>query len=484
MAAAILAPLSRDGWSVTLVESEEIGTVGVGEATIPQINLYNQALGIDEGEFLAATQGTFKLGIEFVDWHRLGHRYMHAFGDVGRDIGIVPFGHYWHRAQELGFARPLAHYSLNELAARDGRMQRGPLQTTDAVPPMPYAFHFDASLYAAFLRRIAEPRGATRREGRIVDVRRDGESGDVSAVRLESGAEIAGDLFLDCSGFRGLLIEGALETGYEEWSKWLPCDRALAVPCATGGEGLTPFTRSTARTAGWQWRIPLQHRTGNGHVYCSEHITDDEAAAQLVEALDGERQADPRPIHFTAGRRKRAWNRNVIALGLAGGFLEPLESTSIHLVQAGLQRLLKLLPHGRDCRAEAAEFNRQTELEYERIRDFIILHYKATERDDTPFWRHCSAMAVPASLSERISLFRETGHIVRRDDELFTEVAWLQVLVGQGVVPKRHHPMADGVEADDLKSYLETWEALMMREVRQMPSHEDFISRHGAAKAA
>lgn len=483
MSAAILAPLREDGYRIRLIESEEIGTVGVGEATIPQINLYNQAVGIDEDEFLAATNGTFKLAIEFVDWGSVGARYMHTFGDIGRDVGIVPFQHYWHRGRELGFAKDLRHYSLNETAARAGRVQRGKLRTTDALPPMPYAFHFDASLYAAFLRRLAEARGVERIEGKIVDVALDGESGDVASVSLDRGVTVSGDLFIDCSGFRGLLIQGALDTGYDDWTHWLPCNRAMAVPCESGGE-FTPYTRSTARTAGWQWRIPLQHRIGNGYVYSSEFISDDEAAATLLANLDGPAQAEPRPLRFVTGKRRKVWNRNVVALGLASGFMEPLESTSIHLVQSGIQRLLRMLPRGRGTKAETAEFNRQTQTEYERIRDFLVLHYKATQRDDTPFWRHCGAMSVPDTLEAKIELFRESGHIFHHDADLFTPVAWFQVLVGQGVLPRAHHPMADSVSADDLRTYLETWEALLMREVRQMPSHADFIAHNCMAKAA
>lgn len=484
MAAAILAPLSQQGYRIRLVESEEVGTVGVGEATIPQINLFNQALGIDEDEFLKATKGTFKLGIEFVDWGRVGQRYMHAFGEVGRDVGIVAFQHYWRRAHEAGLAKDLRHYSLNETAARAGRMQRGKLRTTDAIPPMPYAFHFDASLYARYLRTIAEARGAERTEGKIVDVALDPESGDVRSVELESGTKVGGDLFIDCSGFRGLLIEQALETGYEDWTRWLPCDRAVAMPCAHGQAPLLPFTRATARPAGWQWRIPLQHRIGNGYVYCSQFLSDDEAAATLASNLDGEALGEPRPLRFVTGKRRKMWNRNVIALGLASGFLEPLESTSIHLIQTGLQRLLRLLPRKSGTKAEAEEFNRQSAAEYERVRDFLILHYKATERDDCDFWKHCAAMDVPDSLKQRIELFRESGHIFRAPDDLFTEVAWLQVMVGQNIHPQRHHPMVDAITVDDLRSYLETWEAIIQREVAQMPRHEDFIARTCAMEAA
>jgi tryptophan 7-halogenase len=484
MAAAILAPLANDGYRIRLIESDEIGTIGVGEATIPQINLYNQALGIDEDEFLKATKGTFKLGIEFVDWGHVGQRYMHAFGDIGRDVGIVGFQHYWRRARELGLAKDLRHYSLNETAALAGRMQRGKLRTTDALPPMPYAFHFDASLYARYLRGIAEARGAERVEGKIVDVALDGESGNIASVTLDRGEVLTGDLFIDCSGFRGLLIEGALKTGYADWSHWLPCDRAMAVPCAHGEAPLTPYTRSAARSAGWQWRIPLQHRIGNGYVYCSAFLSEDEAASTLLANLDGAAIADPRPLRFVTGMRRKLWNRNVIALGLSAGFLEPLESTSIHLIQSGIQRLLRLLPRGSGTPAEAEEFNRQCANEYERVRDFLILHYKATTRDDAPFWKQCAAMPIPDSLAHKIELFRESAHIFRTLDDLFTEVAWLQVLVGQGIYPKGHHPMADSIDPDDLKSYLDTWEAILKREVGQMPRHEDFISRQCAAEAA
>jgi tryptophan halogenase len=483
MAAALLSSFGQRGYRVTLVESEEIGTVGVGEATIPQINLYNQALGIDEDEFVRATQATYKLGIEFVDWSHLGSRYMHAFGDIGRDIGIVPFQHYWHRARQLGVADELGHYSLNEIAARDGRMQRGPLKTTDVVPAMPYAFHFDAMLYAAYLRRFAEERGVERIEGKIADVPIDGESGDVIALVLDDGRSIGGDLFIDCSGFRGLLIEGALATGYDDWSNYLPANRAMAVPCASGGAP-NPYTRSTARMAGWQWRIPLQHRIGNGYVFCDAFTTHDEVRETLLANLDGEAQAEPRLLRFVTGRRRKCWNRNVVALGLASGFMEPLESTSIHLIQAGLSRLIKMLPEGRIPTAVIDEYNRQTALEYESIRDFLVLHYKATTRDDTPFWRHCAAMPIPDSLAHKIELFREAGHIFRTSDDLFTEVGWLQVLVGQGIEPAAHHPLADSVEPGDLASYMEIWESLMRREAKQMPTHTQFLHSHGAAQTA
>ena len=474
MTAAAFARFLGDGFAVTLVESDAIGTVGVGEATIPQIRLFNEALGIDEDEFLKATQGTFKLAIEFVDWLRPGHRYMHAFGSIGRDVGLLPFHQYWLRARAARRAGELAAYSLNNAAALGDRMQRGAARTARTLPDMPYAFHFDAGLYAAFLRRYAEACGITRREGRITQVARDPLSGDIASVALDDGSVVAADLFVDCSGFAGLLIEQTLATGYDDWTHWLPCDRALAVPCARGG-AFTPYTRSTARAAGWQWRIPLQHRTGNGMVYSSAHLSDDEAAATLLANLDGQPQAEPRPLQFRTGKRRRIWNRNVVAIGLAAGFMEPLESTSIHLIQAAVSRLLKLLPGRTVADIDRAEFNRQSDFEYERIRDFIILHYKANARDE-PFWRACRDMAVPDSLAHKLDLYRANGQIFREHEELFTEVGWLQVFAGQGVVPAGHHPLADAIPDADLREFMDGIAALVAREAAQMPGHADFVA--------
>lgn len=480
MAAATFGRFLESGYRIRLVESEEIGTVGVGEATIPQIRLFNQALGLDEDAFLRATGGTFKLGIAFDGWRELGHSYMHAFGDIGRDVGLIAFQHYWLRARRMGIAKPLEAYALNEVAARAGRMHRGGPLTAATIPAMPYAFHFDAGLYAAYLRRFATNRGVERIEGRIAQVERNGENGDVAALLLESGERVAGDLFLDCTGFRGLLIEGALQTGYEDWTRWLPCDRAIAVP--TGNVGApVPFTRAIAREAGWQWRIPLQHRTGNGHVYCSAFLSDDAAADMLLAHVEGDVQAEPRRLRFVTGRRKRAWNRNVVAMGLASGFLEPLESTSIHLIQSAIARLLKLLPALPIAEAARAEYNRQTDFEVERIRDFLILHYWANGRPE-PFWQACRAMTLPDTLQAKIALWQQTGGIVREHEELFTEDGWLQVLAGQGVEAHAQHPLADQIGADDLGDYMETLELLYRREVQAMPTHEAFIARHCAAR--
>ncbi|MBS0254039.1 MAG: tryptophan 7-halogenase [Proteobacteria bacterium] len=472
-----LGPTAR----ITLVESDAIGTIGVGEATIPQIRMFNQALGIDEDEFIRATQASFKLGIEFVGWLRPGSHYMHAFGDVGRNVGVCGFQHLWSRAERLGIAAPLGDYTLNDLAARMGKMHRGAPVIARTVPEMPHAFHFDAGLYAAFLRRYAEARGVTRIEGTITEVRRDHAGGDVTDLVLASGATLGGDLFVDCSGLAALLLGKTLGVGYEDWTHWLPCDRALAVPCEKVAE-ITPYTRSTAHDAGWQWRIPLQHRTGNGRVYCSQYISDDEAAASLLAHLDGKPLADPRPIRFTTGRRARAWSHNVVAVGLSSGFLEPLESTSIHLIQSAISRILKFLPAGRQSAVERDEYNRQVAFEMERIRDFIILHYWANERDE-PFWRACRAMPLPDSLAERIELFRASGHIFRDGEELFSEVGWMQVLIGQGITPATSHIMAEAVSEAELKEYLATIAALYRREAEAYPSHEQFIARHCAAPA-
>lgn len=476
MAAACLRRFLPRDWSVQLVESDEIGTVGVGEATIPQIRLFNDALGIDEDEFLAATQGTIKLGIEFRDWTRVGHRYMHAFGAIGRGLGLVDFHHYWLRARAAGLAESLDHYSLNERAARARRMQRGAPRTSRYLLEMPYAYHFDAALYAAFLRRRAEAGGVERIEGRIGEVRLDPQRGDVAGVTLDDGRRFDGDFFIDCSGFRGLLIEGALASGYEDWSRWLLNDRAVAVPCAHGTVPQLPWTGATARDAGWQWRIPLQHRIGNGYVYCSAHIGDDAALDTLLSDLDGAAQAEPNQLRFVSGKRRRMWNRNVVALGLASGFMEPLESTSIHLVQAGISRLVKMLPSGAADPAVAAEFNRQSDFEWERIRDFIILHFKATERRDTPYWRDRAEMDVPDTLAAKIDLFRAQGLIFREHEELFTESGWLQVLVGQAVEPLRWHPLADSLEPAELAQFIAGISLTIEREVAQMENYDAFLA--------
>ncbi len=473
MAAAVLARFLPKTYAIQLIESQEIGTIGVGEATIPQLQLLNAALGVNEDEFIRATHGSYKLGIEFVGWGAVESRYIHAFGSVGREMGMVPFHHYWLRGRAQGIADDLARYSLNACAAYAGKFQRGGAPAGSPLGGVGYAFQFDAGLYARFLRTYAEARGVRRTEGKIIDVTLNAESGYVERLVLANGDHIGGDLFIDCSGFGGVLIEGALKTGYQDWSHWLPCDRALAVPCASVAP-LTPYTRATAHKAGWQWRIPLQHRTGNGHVYCSAFTSDDDAAATLLNNLDGKALADPRPLKFVTGRRQQFWNKNVVALGLAAGFMEPLESTSIHLVQAGLERLLKFMPTRIISDADVAAFNAQTVFEYERVRDFIILHYYANTRPE-PFWQACAHMPIPDTLAEKIALFSANGRITRFNEELFAEVGWLQVLVGQGVVPNGYHPLADQPSDAELRELFGLLRSHIDRHVTGMEAHSAFL---------
>lgn len=481
MAASALAKVNPGHLNIRLVESEEIGTVGVGEATIPQIMLFNQTLGLDEDDFVRRTQGTFKLGIEFVDWTRQGHSYIHPFGHVGgRDLGLIPFYQYWLKLHHEGLVDDISDYTFNVIAAKAGRFFRGANIQNSPLSRVAYAFHFDAGLYARYLREYSEARGVRRTEGKVKETVLNGESGFIDAIVMESGERIDGELFIDCSGFRGLLIEQALKTGYEDWSHYLPCNRALAVPCESAGAP-TPYTRSTARKAGWQWRIPLQHRIGNGYVYCSEHISDDEAAATLLANLDGKPLADPRPLKFVTGKRKKFWNKNCVAVGLASGFMEPLESTSIHFIQSSIAKLIEFFPDRRFNSADIDEYNRQTQFEFERSRDFLVLHYKATERNDSPFWDYCRNMAIPETLQHKMDLFRSSGRIFRQNNELFTEVSWLLVMLGQGVTPKGYHPMVDRVSHDEIVKMVNGTRKVLHDSVSVMPRHEEFIARHCAS---
>ena len=483
-AAAITRVLGEmPGLSIELVESEEIGTVGVGEATIPQIVLFNKMLGIDEAEFVRETRATYKLGIEFVDWVRPGHRYVHPFGSYGLDMKGIEFHHFWLKGRALGDPTPLDAYSLGIVGGLQGRFAYPrPDQPSSPLSKLAYAFQFDAGLYARFLRRLAEANGATRTEGRIVDVERDPETGHVAAVVLQSGKRVEGDLFLDCSGFRGLLIEGAMAAGFEDWTQWLPCDRAVAVPCESGGDR-QPLTRSTARGAGWQWRIPLQHRIGNGYVYSSAHLSDDEAAATLLANLDGAPLADPRLLRFTAGHRRRAWVGNVVALGLAGGFLEPLESTSIHLVQSAIARLLTYWPTRGFDQIEIDRFNAAHVSDYLNIRDFLVLHYKATERADTPFWDYCRTLEPPPGLASKLAVFGANGRIFREGNELFTETNWLAVMVGQGVEAGGYHPAADLLSDAETLARLQHIRQVIADTASLLPHQDDHLRQIGCDPA-
>ncbi|MBV7260347.1 tryptophan halogenase family protein [Erythrobacter crassostreae] len=477
-AAALGHLLEGSPTRVTLIESEAIGTVGVGEATIPPIIAFNTMLGIDEDEFVRETNATFKLGIEFVDWKELGHSYIHPFGDFGRDFDSIPFYQYWIHRNLAGEKDDLFAYSLMVEACRREKFRR---PVTDrpqsAYAGINYAFQFDASLYAAFLRRFAEDKGVERIEGKISDVSLDGESGHVSSLELENGKSVEGDFFIDCSGFRGLLIEQSLKTGYEDWRKWLPCDRAVAMPCEKIADPI-PYTRATAREAGWQWRIPLQHRTGNGYVYCSEFLSDDDAEATLRANLDGEPMADANRLRFTTGHRKEFWNGNVLAMGLAAGFMEPLESTSIHLVQTSLARLLTHFPDKRFNEADIEAFNRRTLFEYERVRDFLVLHYTATNRDDTPFWRHCHSIELPFDLERRVAQFREGGRIFEESNDIFGTASWLAVMYGQGIEPQSSNPLISKVPIAKIDSVIRGIGATIDNAVSEMPTHSEFIESH------
>lgn len=478
MAAAALSRFLGPSLNITLVESDQIAAVGVGEATIPQIKHLNSALGIDENEFVARTNGSFKLGIEFIDWHRKGTAYLHNFGSIGLNLQQVPFHHYWLRARSEGSTTSLWDYCLNTAAAREMRFAPMEKVGTSPLSGIGYAYHFDAALYGQFLREYAEQRGVSRVEGLIETCRRDSQSGDVAAVCLQDGRELSADLFIDCSGFRGLLIEQALETGYEDWTHWLPCDRAIPIPSSNATAPIRPYTQSIAHKAGWQWRIPLQHRTGNGHVFSSAHMEEAEATDTLLANLEGEPLAEPRMIRFVTGRRKQFWNRNVVALGLASGFLEPLESTSIHLVQSGISRLIAMFPDGDIAAADRTEYNRQMVLEYERVRDFIILHYHLNERTDSDFWQDCASMAVPDSLSAKLDLFRANGRLYHREEDLFTDSSWLQVMLGQGLMPQGYHPIADALPAEQLDGFLGNIRKIVGQAASTLPSHTDYLARH------
>lgn len=481
MTAAALAKVCTGPWTITLIESEEIGTVGVGEATIPLISIYNEALDLDENQFMRETQATFKLGIEFVNWGRVGDSYIHGFGPLGPDMGTTRFHQFWLKGRQLGFAAPLERYSVNTVASRALKFQRKRKDMPNSpMGEITHAFHLDAHLYAQFLRRYAEQRGTKRVEGKIRGATQHPETGFIETVVMEDGRAIEGDLFIDCSGFRGLLIEEVLKTGYEDWSHHLPMNRAWAVPCSSV-EPLLPYTRATARSAGWQWRIPLQHRIGNGHVFCNSFISEQEAADVLMANLDGTAQAQPRMLKFVTGKRKKLWNKNVIANGLASGFMEPLESTSIHLVQATVSRLVTLFPDQGFAQADVDEFNRQSDFEYEKIRDFLILHYKATERDDSPFWRHCRDMAIPDSLQQKLDIWRAHGRVFRESSELFSEISWVEVLLGQRVYPRSYNPLVDALSEEKTREFLGNIETIIDRCVQHMPTHRDYVREQCAS---
>lgn len=466
---------------VALVESDAIGTIGVGEATIPQIGTFHRTLGIDENDFVRATRGSYKLGIEFVDWGAKGDRYIHPFGPFGLDMEGVSFHAFFlkRHGADYGVATH-EQYSLQSVAGRQAKFMRPINAGNSPLSKIAYAFHFDASLYAKFLRDYAEKRGVSRHEGKIVDVALDAEKGHIRSVTLDDGLAFDADLFIDCTGFRGLLIEGALKAGYNDWSHWLPCDRAVAVPCASVSP-LLPYTRATAREAGWQWRIPLQHRIGNGYVYSSRFIDDAKAADTLLANLDGEALAEPRFIRFVAGHRKSFWKGNCVAIGLSSGFIEPLESTSIHLIQSGVAKLFQMFPDRNFNDADRDRYNRIMTFEFERIRDFIVLHYNATTRDDSPMWNYVRTMRIPDYLEEKIRLFKSYGRIFRESEELFNDTSWFAVMLGQRIRPAGYDPVADVLSAEETAMRLDKIREAIVNSAAYMPSHEAFIAENCAA---
>ncbi len=472
MSAALIKKLIGARISVELVESETIGTIGVGEATIPPIKLFNSALGINEAEFIRETKASIKLAIKFENWKEVGDSYYHTFGAAGKSLAFCHFHHLLNRSHSLGNKFHLWEYDLNYLCAEAGKFAQ--IQSQDAMLELPNAYHFDASLYALFLRKFSEKLGVKRTQGLVQDVTQCPDTGYIKTLLLKNGLSVEGDLFIDCSGMAALLIEKKLATGYEDWSHWLPCDRAVAVP-SERFEKTVPYTRSIAHKAGWQWQIPLQHRNGNGLVYSSNHLSDDEATHIITSNLESKAIGDPKVIRFRTGRRRKQWNKNVISIGLSSGFLEPLESTSIHLIQSAIVRLVHCFPHDGIKESSVAEYNRQSKVEYDQIRDFIILHYHVNQRNDSQFWKNLRNMEVPESLSRKIKLFSEGGLLFREQDDLFLESSWLQVMLGQGITPKDYHPIADNIPKDKLLEMLQQIKSIKQAPIKDLPSHDDYL---------
>jgi len=477
MAAAAIARTMGKAVDLTLIESELIGTIGVGESTIPPLVTYNRLLGINEAEFMRATQATFKLGIGFENWKEVGHRYFHSFGSTGKDHWTAGFQHFWLNGLERGHREPYDDYCLELSAAYAGKFAHLPEDR------MNYAYQLDSSLYAKFLRAMAEGDGAVRIEGKIAEVEMDPESGAISALKLESGQRIEADLFVDCTGFRGLLIGGALGSQFEDWTHWLPNDSAIAIQTRSVGPAV-PYTLAIAHDSGWRWRIPLQHRTGNGIVFCSRYLDKDTALERLLNAIEGDTLTQPNVLRFKAGVRPLQWVKNCIAVGLSGGFMEPLESTSIHLIQRAVLRLIRMLPLADVSERDILEFNDQMMQDYLQIRDFLILHYKATDRRDSEFWRYCADMEIPDSLTQKIELFRDTGRVFRRNEELFAENSWVQVMMGQGIVPRSYHPIATKLSDAEMTKLLSTIRDNVAQTVAGLPQHEAYVARYCGAVSA
>lgn len=478
MTAATLAKvIGTEECQITLIESDTISTVSVGEATIPQVQLFNRILGIDENDFLRRTQATFKLGIEFIDWYQQGEAYFHPFGSYGTNLEALPFHHFWLKMAQQGQTSELSKFSLAALAAKQNKFSRPQQAGNSPLSGISYAYHFDATLYAKYLSEFAIEKGVKRLTGSVVDVSLRADDGFIQELVLDNGQRIQGDLFIDCSGFRGLLIEQALNTGYHDWSEYLPCNRAMAAPCAST-QVLKPYTQAKAQSVGWTWRIPLQNRVGNGYVYASDFIDDDSAEQLLVKHLESEPLAGINKLQWTTGMRKRSWNKNCIAIGLSAGFVEPLESTGLHLIQSAIAKLMTLFPDKTFAQADIDMFNHQTEKEYLRIRDFIVLHYRATARTDSEFWRYCQSIPMSDELQQKIQMYKTNGRIFRIDEELFNETSWLAVMHGQGIKPSSYHPLVDRLSDAEIATRLQRIESVIVKSAEVMPNHQEYLDKY------
>lgn len=477
VAAAALSKRLLGLVEVVLVESEEIGTVGVGESTIPPVTLFHNLLGIDEQEFMRATDATFKLGIAFEHWGQLGDRYIHPFGTTGKGSFLADFQHYYLHGLTQGIDAPFGDYCLELQAARAHKFAK--LQGQGQAPLLSYAYHLDAGRYARFLRQFSEKLGCVRIEGKISQVTQH-SNGDIRSLVLDDGREVAGDLFIDCTGFRALLIEQTLKAGFERWDHWLPCNKAVVVQTQSAAT-LPPYTRAIAHDAGWQWKIPLQHRVGNGLVYAADYMSDDVARQRLLDGLETPALLEPRVINYQTGRRKQVWLKNCVAMGLSSGFIEPLESTSIYLFMNSVVRLLRLFPFAGVTPALAAEYNQQSLREIEKIRDFIILHYHQTERRDSPFWDYCRTMTIPDTLAQRIELFRDSALAFQTGDEMFRLESWTHVLLGQRLKPQSYHQLVQQIPPQELSRHLQQIRQTINMAVERLPSHREFIAQYCAS---
>lgn len=475
MAASSLSKfLQGSGVAIHVIESTEIGTVGVGEATIPTIVAFNQYLGLDEADLMRRTRATFKLGIRFDDWADAGSRFLHPFANYGVPLNGVPFHNIWVRARAAGDRTPMEDYCLPSVLARQGKFALPPPDNTNPLGDFGYAYQFDATLYADYLREYAEKRGVERTDAKVIGVQTRGNDGFIESLKLDSGERVEGDLFIDCSGFRSMLLGDRLGAGFEDWSHWLPANRALAVQTESVAPP-EPFTRSTTREAGWQWHIPLQHRVGNGYVYCSEFQQEDHARETLLKNVQGKLLGDPRLLTFQTGMREVFWKKNCVALGLAAGFMEPLESTSIALIQAGIRLLQAFFPADDFRQCDIDEANRQGREIWEQMRDFLILHYKMNRRTGDAFWDQCRAMDIPAALDHKIALYRSRAYLVEYGIEPFKEGSWLSMYAGFGVIPDNYDRLADHISEQELRKSLGQMKNVVSHAAGLAPDHSTFL---------